>query len=346
MSFSLKGDQRWQQRLQGAAVVATTKLKELPAAVVPPLSSLDVVVDLTPTDAVDLGSAMINVLWEHGERRNLEPDEEIEAGDEIRVSCAGYLEGKLVPFTPRYDAWLRVSDDEFLGLTEQLTGATVGDNGAHAVVLGPGFPAESLRGKEILLAVQILEARRITLPNGDDPAVWQRLGYGATLEQAAHKMAAELAEQMQSMAALHTARTAMLALGRAATVEIPASLVEEEVTRRWKATEGETLVSLGLGIDEQNESLRAWKGLQEVRELATDSLRTAAAVKALIEADDIRVTAENILPVIESFPDVDAAFAERLAKDPDVWKELEPQALQALIVEYVLQHVNVRVTGG
>src|SRR3954468_13190436 len=106
-----------------------TELK-LPEVKAPSLEKLEVRVP-KPEDIseAEVATRLHELVREHAKKKDRVPGEKIQRGDDVQVDILGYADGKLIPFSARFDQWLEVGPiPELPGLTEAIEGASVGDS--------------------------------------------------------------------------------------------------------------------------------------------------------------------------------------------------------------------------
>lgn len=346
MGFSLKDDQRFQQRLMGAAAVADAAITALPDAVLPPLHGIAVTCALPAVTTEDVERVLSERLLAAATKTDREPGDDVEAGDEVRVTILGYCNGVIVPGVVRDDLWMRVEDDGvLLGLADELIGVPVGATHTCAVELGSRFGVKSFRGRQITVGVKVHEARAIEVPNGDDDDVWKRLGFGNSVEDAVKLARERLTQEQEELAPLLAVRAILSEIAKTATVEIPTALLEANLTRRWQESEGEMLAKAGMDIDEQNQSFKAWLALAELRESSREELRLLSVAKALVSHLGLSVTDEVAEPFYAEMASADGKTTEalktELASDPKLFAEYEDILIRHILSERLLQSFPV-----
>lgn len=345
MAFSLKDDQRFQQRLMASASLAEATVKSLPDAELGPLDALTVTCTIPPITAEDVQEILATQLLEAAERTPREVGEEVEPGDEVRLTLIGYARGTIVPGVAREGEWLRVVDDGvFLGLAEELVGVPVGSTHTCLVQLGPKFPLSDLRGEAVTLGIKVHEARAVAIASADDDETWKRLGM-ESVESAAERAAEQLAQDREALKPLVGARAILTEVARGARVTVPASLIDAVLTRRWKEGEGESLTRAAIEVDEQNQSWKAWLALPALRQGAEEELRILCAAKALVGHFGLQVTDEAADELYREVAEADGKTVDQLkaelAADQRLFAEYEDVVIRKLLVQALLDRFPV-----
>lgn len=349
MAFSLKDDQRAQQRVLGSAAAAVgAAIKSLPGATLPSLEGLAVKVPVRRPSADDVKLALLAKLRAHAEVTPRDLGDEVAEGDEVKLTIVGYDKGTMVPGIARTDVTMLLPDDSvFVGLSEELLGVPVGATHAFEAELGAFFEIASLRGKRVTLGVRVHAASAVVLPAADDDAFWQRVGFAATAQEAVQKVAHELVDEVEAMAPLLATRAILAEIAKGATVEVPAELVDTELSRRWREGEGEALTAMAVDMDEQSQSLRAYVALPDLRAAATEQLRILCVAKALVAHYGLQVSQEAADVLWKDLADAEGKsyqqFGAELAQDKKRITEYEDLAIRKLLMEKLLATFAVEV---
>ena len=345
MSFSLKDDQRLRQKLEAAPSVSD-KLKELPAADgVPELVGFRVQVPVKDITKVEVGARLAELVREHGAHRPRLAGEQAALGDDVRVTIIAHVNGKLLPGSI-VEKWMVLEQDEqYPELAEQIAGMEIGEGGIFFVTLPDDFVKAPYRGKTAAFTVQLHEAIEVQQVDITHENELLKLGRGGTLEEVVRSIAEQLRAQRVDSAPMWGARGVFDALAAQSQVEIPKSLVDAEVRRRWQIVEGELMQRLGMGLEEQREALEGWLQDDDVRGSSEHDLRALAIAKTLIARENIAPTpqqAEAFLVEMAQAVDVtpQALLADIEAK-PAVRADLDDVLLRNLLIDHIMKTVQI-----
>lgn len=94
--------------------------------------------------------------------------------------------------------WVQMKEDAFLpGFSEQLAGATTGDQREVKCTVGDDFPVEDLKGKELVFNVTVKGIKEQHLPELNDTFVTDtlKLGEGSTVEDLKELISGQITQQ-------------------------------------------------------------------------------------------------------------------------------------------------------
>jgi trigger factor len=207
--------------------------------------------------------------------------EAVESGDDVQVDVLAYARGKLVPMGAQADAWWKAGEPRpnLPGVGEALVGVRVGSSG---IITARHSDEATLSGKEVRVHIDIKAARAWNRPQEEAPEEsLRRLGLGQTPGEGWDAISREIRrEREEKLRALLFERVGA-ALTDRVTVEVPGSLVDAQIVRRWATVEGKLLAAKGLSNAEQQEALEAWLSHPRLRHEEERRLRLAIALQAV-----------------------------------------------------------------
>ena len=208
-------------------------------------------------------------------------DDEPFAGGEGRDQMVELGSGRLVP-----------------GFEDQLEGAAAGDERTVTVTFPDDYPATELAGNEAQFAVAVKEVKAKELPALDDDLAAEA-GFD-TLDELREDIRTRLAEVDSAQIEGEFRQAALDSAVKAATVEIPEALVEARARELWDSM----LHSLAhQGISREAYMRIAGRDEDEIVEQskpdAEQALRREAVLAAIVEAEGIEPTDEEVLEAVE-----------------------------------------------
>lgn len=333
-------------RLVGQAGAGAEPLA-LPTAAPPVLDGLTVEAPAAVAVAGDELVARFEALKrEHAARRERAPGEALALGDEVVVDVLAWCEGRLVPFSARFDdAFALVPLPHLPGFSENLVGMEVGRSARVALVAPDDYPAEALRGKQLDFVVDVKRAFEVTPPKDDAPSFLAATKRGSSVDEVMDRLAEEAQADEVDRLTLELQERVLDALAERVKVELPEALVTEAIRQRWWRQEGRALVHKGFDQSEQDEALAGWLTDPAVRLDAIRSLRIDVALEALRAAHGVEVSREAFDALLgelaPAFGVTAKALREEAKQDPQVARQLAELAVRGATVELVMSKVKV-----
>lgn len=247
----------------------------------------------------------------------------LKPGDEVLVDLLGYLGGDV--FLAHTDTWYKLLPNRFMpGLFESLVGASVPDQRIVHVRLPDDYPVPAQAGRTAVFAVSIKQGRGRELPDAEDPIFLPFVNKGAkTLDdlrdQLRQELVKERAQQMVEHAKLLLLRELYV---KCMDDEVPEDLVVEELTRRWREFQGESLIRQGVSIEDQRKSQQAYATDPTLRSEARRTIWEYRILEAIAVHHGIEVTEASLKPVLQSLFGSELDLEGLLYKNPGLHKDL------------------------
>lgn len=285
----------------------------------------------------------------HATERYRLPTEAIAWGDEVLLNIVGYANGRLIPFSVRTHVWLTLEPEPMLpGFYEALCGHSPGESLVVDLVLSDEYPAEALRGTPARFLVDIQAARQVTYPDPESPEFLEAFGRGCTLEQATHLVTQLMEEEAAQMLLAQAQQRVLNEVASRTQVEIPSELIDEEIRRRWGASEGRALLELHFSDEEQEESLSGWLEDAATRAEVEQRLRIALALGAICKRDGLILSPERVEKLLREEAAAGGlsmdAVADALRAEPQRLAQIDQVAWHLLAVDHVMSHAKVHFT--
>src|SRR5579871_5516392 len=226
--------------LAQSAASAKLTLPDIPA---PSLADLEVTVPAGEPISEDALTARLEQLARSvADKRERELGEAVQPGDEVCLDLLGYANGRLIPFSARGQLWTGIAPAAMLpGFYEGLVGVPVGEGKRIELTLPDDYPVASLRGAAATFLADVRAAIEVRMPDPASPDFLQRAGRGDSLEAVMAGLLAELEAEERDERWVEAQDGVLDALLERARIEIPDELVNEEIHRRWTATEAPLL---------------------------------------------------------------------------------------------------------
>jgi trigger factor len=220
-------------------------------------------------------------------------------GDFVVMDYLGTIDGEPFAGGEGRDQMVELGSGRLVpGFEEQLEGASAGDERTVAITFPDDYGAAELAGKEASFAVTVKEVKAKELPALDDDLAAEA-GFD-TLDELREDIRTRLSEVESAQIESEFREAALDSAVKAATVEIPDALVEARARELWDSM----LHSLAhQGINRETYLRIAGREEDEIVEQskpdAEQALRREAVLAAIIEAEGIEPTEEEVLDAVE-----------------------------------------------
>ena len=226
-------------------------------------------------------------------------DHAAQAGDFVVVDFNGTVDGQPVEGAEARDELVEVGAER---LPDELDAALVGMKAGETKAVDVAFPedhrAEQLRGRTAKFDVSVKEVRRKELPDLDDDFAADAAGFD-TLDELRSDVRAKLEEAETQAIDAEFREAALDAAVANATVDVPEALVGARAREMWEQLSS-TLARQGISQEaylrisgKTEEQL-----VEETRPDADRALRREAVLAAVVEAEGIEPTDEELVEAL------------------------------------------------
>jgi trigger factor len=225
-------------------------------------------------------------------------DRPAQRGDFVVIDFAGSVDGTPFAGGEGRDQMVEIGSGRLVpGFEEQIEGAGAGEERTVTVTFPDDYQATELAGQEAQFAVTVKEVKAKDLPELDDEFA-EEAGFD-TLDELREDIRGRMAEADTSRIEAEFREAALDAAVANATVEVPDALVEARSRELWDQML-HSLSHQGISKDaylrisgrEEDEIVEAGK------EDAEQALRREAVLAAIIEAEGIEPTEEQLLDAV------------------------------------------------
>jgi trigger factor len=234
------------------------------------------------------------------------------SGDFVVMDFLGTLDGEPFPGGEGRDQMVELGSGRLVpGFEEQLEGASAGDERTVKISFPDDYGAAELAGREAEFAVTVKEIKAKDLPEVDDDLAAEA-GFD-TLDELRDDIRTRLSEaQTQQIDAEFREAAVDSAVG-AATIDVPDALIDARAREHWEQM-AHTLSHQG--IPKETYLQIAGKTEDEIiadnRESAGQDLRREAVLAAVVAAEGIEATDEELLESLERTAAADRTSPKKL----------------------------------
>jgi len=201
----------------------------------------------------------------------------------------------------------------------------------------------------VRFAVDVLAAREVKALDPTAKDFFKKLGLGGSMDEVMDAIRDELEEELSDELVVLGREMVLDELARRADVQVPSSLVDEEVRRRWSRAELPHLVEHGFTVEEQNEARDAWLRDAATRAECERRIKIGLALAAMIEAEKLAPTPTELKETLEIYGEpwgLKPADVEKAATESkQSATELGRLALYLYAVDYVVSKAKLHFEG-
>ena len=220
-------------------------------------------------------------------------------GDFVVMDFLGSLDGEPFGGGEGRDQMVELGSGRLVpGFEEQLEGAAAGDERTVEITFPEDYAAEQLAGKQAEFAVTVKEVKAKELPELDEDFAAEA-GFD-TIDELRDDIRERLAEAQEREIEVEYREAAVDAAVAAATIDVPDALVEARARELWDQM-AHTLAHQGISREAYLQI--AQKTEEEVladnREPADRDLRREAVLAAVVDAEGIEASDDDVLESLE-----------------------------------------------
>jgi trigger factor len=229
------------------------------------------------------------------------------------------------------------------GFEEQLIGTSAGDERTIDVTFPDEYHAEHLASKPAQFAVTVKEIKAKQLPELDDDFASDAAGFDS-MDELREDIAGKLREGEESRAEAEYREAVLDAVVSAATIEIPAPLVDARAKELWERMT-HSLSHQGLNKDAylQISGKTEDEILEEAKPDAEQALKREAVIAAVVEAEQIEPSDGDLLDALQASAAREETTPEklrdRLEKNGRL-DELKDDLAQRQAIDFLVEHAE------
>jgi trigger factor len=234
-------------------------------------------------------------------------------GDHVVMDYVGTVGGEEFEGGAGRDQLLELGSGRLVpGFEEQLVGVSAGDERTVTVTFPEDYPAEELAGKEVQFAVTVNEVKAKNLPEPDDDFASEAAGFD-TLAELRDDISERLAKQDEASLEREFEDAVVEAAVAEAEVDVPDKLVH---ARAHELLEDTFSVLARQGISKEGYLRITGRDEEalahEAEPEAAAALRREAVLAAIVEAEKIEPTDEQVREALEPTAERQGTTAEKL----------------------------------
>ncbi|MCP4849873.1 MAG: trigger factor [Verrucomicrobiaceae bacterium] len=279
---------------------ATIELVTAPEFSLPEYKDIEVQVPSTEITAEQLTEALDQIRERFAEYTDIE-DRTAAMNDFAVIDYKGSINGKTVgevlPSAPATLAqnsgfWLRMAEDSFLpGFCADLVGVKTEDTRDITVTIPDDYPAEELRGHTINYAVEVNGLKEQVLPELNDEFA-NKVESGKSLEQLKEALRSQMEQQREGYRKEIITNQVLDKINSNLDFDLPKEIVMRETQSRVNDIVNSNSER---GIPEEEIVENQQQIIQTAGEQANLSVKTSFILEQIADAEDIKVSREELL---------------------------------------------------
>ncbi len=280
--------------IDDGGVELTAKVYTKPVAVVNQYRGLEAAKDTVRVTKAEIEEEIELVRKRNGRQITLE-DQPAADGDETVIDFEGFLDGVAFEGGKGEKFPLKLGSGSFIpGFEEQLVGHKAGESFEINVTFPEDYGAKELASKETVFKITIHEVKRTELPEVDDEFVKDVSEFN-TLDEYKADVKAKITERKQKTAERNFEEALIDELLAHTDVDIPAPMIDNEVDAQVRDYEYRLQMQGGsLDMYFQYTGMNMEKLRESFRPGAERQIRTRLALEAIVKAENIEATAEEL----------------------------------------------------
>lgn len=251
----------------------------------------------------------------------------VEEGNTVVIDFEGFLDGEPFEGGKGENHPLEIGSGQFIpGFEEQLIGKESGEETEINVTFPEDYHAEHLAGKDAVFKVKIHEIKEKEIPELDDEFAKDVDEDVETLEELKEKTHEQLKKQKEQAAENKKREQLIEKATENAEVDIPEAMINTELDHMMREFEqrlqmqGMTLENYYQFSGQSEEDLK-----EQMKEDAEKRVKTNLTLEAILEAENLEVTEEDIEEELNEMAEMYKLEKEQLVNmlggTPDVLKE-------------------------
>ncbi len=270
-------------------------------------------------------------------------DRPVEANDTTVIDFEGFVDGVAFEGGKAENHELVIGSNTFIpGFEDQIIGMKIGEEKDINVTFPEEYFSKDLAGKEATFKVKLHEIKKKELPAMDDEFA-KDVSEFDTLDELKNSIKEKLEEQNASKAKYETEEAAIKAVSEATEIDIPSGMIETETDNMIKDIE-QRLSYQGLKLDQylqiMNKSEEDMR--KELEEQAKISVKTKLVIEAIVAAEKIEATEEEVNAKLEEMATMYGSTVEELSKNESLKLYIEETIKSEKAVAFIVENAKIK----
>ncbi len=280
-------------------------------------------------------------LQEHNARLVTIEDRALENGDISTIDFEGFVDGVAFEGGKAEGHELEIGSGSFIpGFEEQLVGMKVDEEKEIKVTFPKEYFSKDLAGKEAMFKVKLHEIKKKELPELDDEFA-KDVSEFDTLAELKTSIKEKLQKNNEQRAKYETEENAMKAICENVKLDIPEGMIELEVDNMFKDFE-QRLSYQGLNMEQYLKMIGKTEDemRKEYEPQAVDAIKSRLVLEAIINAEKIDASEEEVKAKIEEMANNYGKKAEELSENENLKKYIEEGIKSEKALEFIVKNAK------
>ena len=267
----------------------------------------------------------------------------VENGDITVIDFEGFVDGKAFEGGKAENHELTIGSKTFIpGFEEQIIGMKIDEEKDIKVKFPDEYFSEELKGKDATFKVKLHEIKKKELPELNDEFAKDASEFD-TLEELKNSIKEKLEEENKNKAKYEMQDAAIKAVTEDAQVEIPSGMIETELDNMVKDMEAR-LSYQGIKLDQYLQMVG--KTMEEFRkeneETAKTSVKTRLTLEAIVKAENIEASEEDVNKKIEEMAKIYGKKEEELKANEQFVTYVKDSIKNEAVVAFIINNAKIK----
>ena len=270
-------------------------------------------------------------------------DRPVEKDDTVVIDFEGFVDGVAFEGGKAEEYELVIGSNTFIpGFEDQIIGMKIDEEKEINVTFPEEYFSKDLAGKEAMFKVKLHEIKKKELPTLDDEFA-KDVSEFDTLEELKKSIKEKLEEQNTSRAKYETEDAAIKAVCDNVKIEIPSGMIETETDNMIRDIE-QRLMYQGLNLTQYLQMMQKTEAdmRKEFEEQATQTVKTKLVLEAIIKAEKIEASEDEIKEKAEEMAKNYGRDAEEMLKNDALKVYIGDTLKTEKAVDFIVKNAKIK----
>ena len=270
-------------------------------------------------------------------------DRPVEKDDTVVIDFEGFVDGVAFEGGKAEGHELVIGSNTFIpGFEDQIIGMKIDEEKEINVTFPEEYFSKDLAGKEAMFKVKLHEIKKKELPTLDDEFA-KDVSEFDTLEELKKSIKEKLEEQNTSRAKYETEDAAIKAVCDNVKIEIPSGMIETETDNMIRDIE-QRLMYQGLNLTQYLQMMQKTEAdmRKEFEEQATQTVKTKLVLEAIIKAEKIEASEDEIKTKAEEMAKNYGRDAEEMLKNDALKVYIGDTLKTEKAVDFIVKNAKIK----